>query len=203
MDLGLNASLGYDNSIKEGCIMKKIYKKRIDIIDEIGKKYFDLTVIKYAGAGKYRGARWLCRCICGKECVIPGGHLRANMRKSCGCRSELRIDEVGVNRIYAGYKAKSKKRNVRFELEKNDFEKLIKGNCFYCNTPPSQILKRLKSRKLQILYNGIDKVTPSLGYIKENCVSCCRYCNQSKSDLSVDQWKEYIRRVCRWLKIDF
>lgn len=198
-----NASLVYDRLFNERCILKKVYKKRIDSIDEIGNHYFDLTVIAYAGRGKFRGSNWLCKCICGNECIVPGGHLRAAHRKSCGCRSESKIDETGVNRIYSGYKRKSKLKNRVFDLVRDDFELLIKGNCSYCGTAPAQILKRNKSKKIQILYNGIDRVDSSMPYTKSNCVSCCRYCNQSKSDLSLDQWKEYIKRIVKWLSIDF
>lgn len=202
MILSKNAYYGIVNENTIGSIMTILYKKRSDIIDMIGKKYADFTVISLAERGKYRGANWLCLCICGKECIVPGGHLRAGMRKSCGCRSESRIDEVGVNRIFSGYKRKSSLKNRDFKLSREDFEVLIKGNCFYCGNTPSQILKRLKSRKLQILYNGIDRINSNLGYIKDNCVSCCRYCNQSKSDLTLDQWKLYIKRIYQWLRID-
>lgn len=193
------ASSWYNRLFTRRCIMSKDY--RIDIINEIGNIYHDLTVISYAGKGTCRGAYWICRCVCSKEVKISGGHLRSSKRKSCGCRSERFIDQTGVNRLYSGYKRKSKIRNIAFNLTREYFEILVKGDCTYCGTAPSQILKRNKSRKLQILYSGIDRIDSDKDYTKENCVSCCRYCNQSKSDLSIDQWKEYIRRVYAWLLI--
>lgn len=198
----INVIFGINKINTKGCILKKQYKKRKDTIDLTGQTFYDLKVLEYAGPGKYRGATFLCECKCGKRCIIPGGHLRSDKRKSCGCRSEARIDEVGVNRLFSCYKRKARLRNLSFNLPRDIFEKLVKSNCTYCGTEPNQILKRLKSRKLQTIYNGIDRVNSDIGYEIDNCVACCRYCNQSKSDLSLDQWKTYIKRIYSWLQID-
>jgi 5-methylcytosine-specific restriction endonuclease McrA len=190
-----NAYHGIINKYTKGCIMKRVYKNRCDIIDILGQKFHDLTVTAFAGRGKYRGSIWECTCVCGKKCLVPGGHLRANMRKSCGCRSEARIDQTGINIIYSSYKRKALLRKKVFDLDIKTFEELIKGKCHYCGIDRSQTLKRQKSRKLQILYNGIDRVDSKIGYTKENCVPCCKYCNQSKSDLTLSEWKDHLNRL--------
>lgn len=190
-----NASRGMISIYTRGCIMKRTYKDRVDIINELGKKFHDLTVISFAGKGKYRGAMWECICVCGKKCIVPGGHLRANMRKSCGCRSQSRIEETGVNILFSGYRSKASKRKLDFNLDLKSFEKLIKGKCNYCGIDRSQMLRRQKAKTLQILYNGIDRIDPTLGYSLENCVSCCKYCNQSKSNLSLDEWRDHLNRI--------
>lgn len=195
---------GIINNLTGESIMTRIYKDRIDTIDMIGKRAGKLEVISLYKDINQRGAHWLCRCDCGNETIAGGRSLRMvgpKARKSCGCLAESRIDSTGVNRLYSTYKRRAKIRNREFSLSREDFEKLIKGNCVYCGSEPKQILKRLKSRKLQILYNGVDRVNPEIGYILENSVSCCRHCNQSKSDLSVDQFKTHIERVYKWLQI--
>lgn len=171
---------------------------RKDTIDMIGQSFYDLTVVEKVSDGKYRGAKWLCLCKCGNKTIVYGGHLRANMRKSCGCWSELRIDATGVNKIFSNYKRKAKIRNKSFTLTRDQFESLIKGICHYCGQNPSQILKRQKSKKLQIIYNGIDRKDPSAGYIFENCVPACRRCNQAKSDMTVEEFKSLIERIYKW-----
>lgn len=181
--------------------MTRIYKIRKDTIDIQGQRFEDLTVLRFAGKGKYRGAQWHCKCICGKEIIVPGGHLRARMRVSCGCRSQARIWDTGINRVYSSYKAMAARRNREFSLNRNEFEFLITSNCHYCGRAPHQELKRLKTKKLQIMYNGIDRFDPKLGYISNNCVSCCYYCNHAKADLTFDQWKEQIKRIVKWLKL--
>jgi len=198
----VNASFGYNIDITKGGILKKDYKSRCDIIPMLGKTFNDLTVIAFASKGKYRGANWLCRCVCGREIVVPGGHLRYDMRKSCGCRSERFIEASGIKKIFSSYKTGAKKRNLTFELSLEKFSFLLKSNCRYCGSHPKQILKRQKSRKTQLIYNGIDRIDNKEGYTEENSVSCCMYCNRSKSDLTLQEWKQYIERIYKWLLID-
>lgn len=67
-------------------------------IDEQGNTYGQLTVIERAPPGKPpMGARWRCRCTCGKETVVLGTKLRSGHVKSCGCLAKWRqrIDERG------------------------------------------------------------------------------------------------------------
>ncbi len=50
-------------------------------LDLTGHVYNRLTVIRSEGGG----GRWICRCVCGKECSIRLNNLRAGTTKSCGC----------------------------------------------------------------------------------------------------------------------
>lgn len=50
----------------------------------IGKTVNRLTVLE-AVKGPRRGTFFRCRCACGKEAVVYGGHIRDGSRKSCGC----------------------------------------------------------------------------------------------------------------------
>lgn len=55
------------------------------VIDLTGKRFGKLTVIKKHNQDKWGGWNWLCRCDCGNEAVVSGGHLRGLKTKSCGC----------------------------------------------------------------------------------------------------------------------
>ena len=48
--------------------------------DLSGKKYNKLYVIKYVGKSK-----WLCKCECGKNCIVIASKLKNGHTKSCGC----------------------------------------------------------------------------------------------------------------------
>lgn len=174
----------------------RIMKRRSDVIDiPLGSKFGDFTVLEFYGSGKYRGAIWKCECICGNICIIYGGSLRNGSRVSCGCKSERRILQTGINRIHSSYKRKALLRNKIFTLTKQDVKELILSNCHYCGKQPHQELKRLKTKKTQIIYNGIDRYDPLKGYIKENCVSCCYYCNHAKADLTFYEWKSHLEKI--------
>ena len=174
---------------------------RKDAIDITGNRYGKLIVIEIAEKGIHSGVRWICQCDCGTKCVAYGGHLRAGQRVSCGCMAEEKIHETGVNKIFSLYKRKSRLRNKEFNLSYHEFEILINGNCDYCGVSPKQLLRRQKSKKPQIYYNGIDRIDSSKGYVLSNCVSACRYCNQAKSDMSIDEFKNQIERIYKWLLI--
>jgi len=60
-------------------------------------------------------------------------------------------------------------RGYVIELQFEDFEKLVKEKCYYCD-----YIKEGEA-------NGIDRVDNSKGYIKENSVACCEICNRIKN----------------------
>ena len=60
-------------------------------VDHTDKTFGRLTVISYAGPSRM-GATWLCRCICGNECVKFAIRLTIGQAASCGClQTESRL----------------------------------------------------------------------------------------------------------------
>ena len=55
--------------------------------DLTGQTFGKLTVVKFAGRDKCGNREWLCKCECGNEKDIVGGHLTSGSTKSCGCRA--------------------------------------------------------------------------------------------------------------------
>lgn len=53
-------------------------------IDETGRKYGQLTVLRFEGARNGQ-AYFLCQCNCGKEVRVRGSNLRRKNTMSCGC----------------------------------------------------------------------------------------------------------------------
>ena len=64
--------------------------------DLTGQKFGRLTVIERVENDKNGSTRWLCRCECGNEKIIEGGHLRSHKIKSCGCL----LTDVLIKRNY-------------------------------------------------------------------------------------------------------
>lgn len=192
-----DASSDILKNIYGGRMVNKRKAVRKDVKDMVGQVFGDLTVISAAGPGKYRGMMWNCVCACGNKCLAYGGHLRDSTRKSCGCLSKSRIFETGINRVFSSYKAMAARRGWEFSITREHLEKLVLSNCNYCGREPHNELKTLKTKKLQIKYNGIDRFDSSLGYTNENCVPCCYYCNHSKLDLTLEQWLEHIKKIVK------
>lgn len=57
------------------------------------------------------------------------------------------------------------------------------GNCEYCGT----------KEKL-----GVDRIDNTKGYIKGNCVTCCKWCNMMKKNLSVEDFIKHITKIYDW-----
>jgi 5-methylcytosine-specific restriction endonuclease McrA len=83
-------------------------------------------------------------------------------------------------------KATSKNNKITYDLDPlKAFENYIIGCCSYCGLKPQFPHTR----------NGIDRVDSSKGYTEDNCVSCCTFCNYSKLDYTIDEFKEWIIRI--------
>lgn len=54
------------------------------LINLVGNRYGRLLVIDKADSLKGH-TRWLCKCDCGKECIVHGVSLKTGNTKSCGC----------------------------------------------------------------------------------------------------------------------
>jgi len=76
------------------------------------------------------------------------------------------------------YEKKAIRQEVVFDLTKDHWDIIVRGDCAYC-------LRSLSSKK----YNGVDRVIPSGGYTLSNVVSCCDDCNRDKGMLSVESMK--------------
>jgi hypothetical protein len=181
----------------------------IHISDLIGKKFGRLTVIKNVERPeKYKNteAYWKCACDCGKVIIVSTSSLRSGNTKSCGClRAELlgamakRVNRIGVgesafNRIYYDYKRTAKRRNIEFDISEDYFKYLVQQNCYYCGIEPFRTIS-MKSKNGDFICNGIDRIDNSSGYIKGNVVSCCKNCNQSKNDKSVQEFMNWVDRL--------
>lgn len=55
-----------------------------------GDKYNRLTLIEPREMGKH-SRKWLVRCDCGNEIIVPPGDVRHNHTKSCGCLNKEKI----------------------------------------------------------------------------------------------------------------
>ncbi|MHC3450821.1 hypothetical protein [Streptomyces prasinus] len=50
-----------------------------------GMRFGRLIVLEVHDQDAGRAYRWKCRCDCGAEAIVRGGHLKAGVTQSCGC----------------------------------------------------------------------------------------------------------------------
>lgn len=173
--------------------------------DITGLKVNKATAIRFIGRDKSRCAIWEFRCDCGNLFTCRGNSVIYGKTHSCGCvnsencskRSTERKLPIGVahsRELFGVYKRSAKKRNLSFSISLDDFLKLTKMDCHYCGSFPSNKTKFVKGNG-SYTYNGLDRVDNLIGYNIDNLVPCCRQCNISKRDLSLCEFKEWIKKL--------
>lgn len=68
------------------------------IINEVGKTYGYLTVIKRGENTKDNRAVWICKCKCGNIVETTGKSLRNGHVQSCGCLAKERLIQRNIER---------------------------------------------------------------------------------------------------------
>jgi len=176
-----------------------------------GVKINFLTGVKYVRTNK-RGQRiWLFKCDCGNTHEGVAGYVTFGCIKSCGCLQKTKAAdhcrkleggpmklEYGVasfHALYGSYKRNAKHANRgNFNLTQDQFKKLVDSICVYCGSAPHTRFLKSKNNGPYI-YNGIDRVDNSIGYVLENCVTCCFECNRMKSNMSQQEFLAHIERI--------
>lgn len=175
--------------------------------DNLFGKYFGkLEVIGYE-RGLKRDPYWVAQCHCGCGEVIK---VRGNaIKKRVGCHAYscsfsykkrkggkyMDIENLSyIKRKFGVYQRRAKRSNLEFKLSLEEFSFLIKQNCTYCGAEP-----RMDKEKSTLFghfkWNGIDRIDSSQGYFLDNVTPCCSTCNNAKSNLSLKEFLEWIKRL--------
>lgn len=171
---------------------RAIYRKTL-----IGKKFGRITIKNISTIAHPNGQTKEtaeCVCECGKPVVTQLWNVLHKHTNSCGCSRIYRhpVRNVGLRHLYALYKHRSKRYNSgNFSLSLERFRELTSSNCFYCGRKPETVSKS-KSSHSEYLYNGLDRVDSSKGYVEENIVPCCWACNKMKLDHNQTEFKNHI-----------
>ena len=128
----------------------------------------------------------LCK-DCKKEKLISefGRSSRNNdgLKAICKNCSNIKMQAKRNTKIgkYKDYRHTASRRNILWQLTKEDFERLWQQPCFYCGGPIATI--------------GIDRVDNSIGYMNSNIVSCCYKCNIMKNKFSLSDFRKHVEKI--------
>lgn len=83
---------------------------------------------------------------------------------------------------YVFLKSEAKRRNHIVTITFEEYCEICKRNCHYCGIK---------------VENGpaLDRIDSSRGYEKDNVVLSCKRCNCAKNDMTVSEFKEWLRRI--------
>jgi hypothetical protein len=85
---------------------------------------------------------------------------------------------------YLEYRNSALSRNYIFELTREQFDSLIKENCYICGKISNEVHT-----------NGVDRFDNDIGYTIENTNSCCGECNFMKNDMEYDKFFEQLKKI--------
>jgi hypothetical protein len=93
---------------------------------------------------------------------------------------------------YIAYKRRADLKQIEFSLTKEDYLLITANDCYICGKQPSNTH-----------INGIDRYNNTIGYIYENCRTCCGECNYMKKHFEDDKMFEkfmqiYQNRIVLW-----
>lgn len=121
-------------------------------------------------------------------------------------------DKQALKNYLAAYKSGARNRKLQWCLTDSDFSAFVSKNCHYCGEKPRPYLisrdKYLQNclalnidpdiefaEQKVIMVNGVDRLDNDVGYLLENCVSCCPMCNKMKGSLPLDAWIKWLKRI--------
>lgn len=92
-------------------------------------------------------------------------------------------------------------KEIKFLSEEKFCKLLLKENCAYCGISIKEINQlsnegKLKTKRFRGYTLEIDQKNAFEGYSDENCVACCYWCNNAKTDeFSVDEFREIAKGI--------
>jgi hypothetical protein len=127
--------------------------------------------------GTYTIGRRCKRCLTGFTVVkFVKGECCGDYCEDCRARKLYKPPRPAVRRVamppserrYLAYRRNARQRMIMFSLSLRQFTSMWQRPCTYCGEPIQTI--------------GIDRLDNTRGYEVGNVASCCRTCNQMKSD---------------------
>lgn len=160
--------------------------------DLTGQKFGRLTVIKRGENTNLGLARWVCKCDCGNEVLVPGSSLRNGHTTSCGCYKQEVVKTCSIThgmrheRIYTiwtsiktrCYNQHSNRHHIYSDRNigmcdewKNDFQ------CFYDWAMANGYTDKLT----------IDRIDNDKGYSPDNCrwVTNKENCQNKRNNINI------------------
>jgi hypothetical protein len=185
----------------------KLYKPSTLDDKLIGKTFNNIEVLSLSHVEKSRRF-YNIKCLrCNTSSYMRSdrftGVQKLNTCKNCRQENAILISkkratpESVYSSLYAHYKKAATNRSITFLISLEEFKNIIAKNCYYCGSEPnlSGTSKRYNKTDIQVKHNGVDRVDNSIGYIPDNCVPCCKFCNHMKRDYSKVDFLSHIKKI--------
>lgn len=164
--------------------MATISKTRLDYT---GQKFNFLTALRFS-RWSGRASFWNFQCDCGNTAEIRVASVKGGHTKSCGCkktslcaRAVLPNGRAIINEAFAMHKYSAKKRSIRSDLTREQFEEIIRKPCTYCG----DFSERKNTHTGRTLTStSVDRRDNEPFYTLENSIPACFECQHLKMDMT-------------------
>lgn len=186
---------------KERCVCNNC-RLKLNNDKYVGKIYGCYLIVSFDHYNSSNTHRYFkVKCLkCGEESIKTLNNIKSNKGSCSNCKKgngRIPTLEAPRNCVKSSYISGAKDRNLEFSLSDEDFDNLIFGNCYFCDSPIKEYQQDKVYNKTNIpfLRNGIDRLDSSKGYTKDNCVSCCSKCNAMKSDSTEKDFIDQVEKI--------
>lgn len=137
-------------------------------------------------------SRWLTVCDCGNQKEINGDELGRTI--SCGCTRSAPYGFMPIHEVFLTYKYNAKNRQLIFGLSESRLSEFVRSDCHYCGFSLPTVRPDLQ----EFVYNGIDRIDNSRGYVEGNVVACCKICNHAKHTMTAEDFLAWATRLAQY-----
>jgi hypothetical protein len=93
-----------------------------------------------------------------------------------------------IYKYYQVYKNSAIVKQLVFEITQEEYLSIVNLPCEYCG------IMQEKG------FNGIDRLDSTIGYVRDNCVTCCAMCNYMKGSLDKDIFVQRVEHIATYNK---
>lgn len=157
----------------------------------IGTQFGRLTIV--ASNWNEKSWKYTCQCNCGNFVVLGLTSITSGI-VSCGCAKKERDanSRSALEQLFYQYQDNAHSRKRDFDLTIEQFKVLTQQPCYYCGLTPSRICHNSHG---SYIYNGLDRVDSSKGYLMSNVVPCCWDCNKSKGTKKQQDFIAWVKLI--------
>jgi hypothetical protein len=101
-------------------------------------------------------------------------------------REKWKLKGKTLGTRYGVYKSTAKRRNIDFNITKEEFKKLWNKPCYYCGS--------------EIVGIGVDRLDNTKGYQVDNIVPCCAWCNKMKLNYTKEEFINHCEKIVNFNK---
>ena len=171
----LGTTLRSGEAVSCGCYRKEAQRRAV-FKDLTGKRFGRLVVTSFAGS-----KRWQVRCECGLVKDVYSTSLISGKTRSCGCIHKSAVQKRPYEHYLSKIRSSTKRGTTtyKFDLNYRDILAFSKeSQCHYCLATIAWYPHKTRGTGSDA-YN-LDRRDNAVGYIRNNCVVCCKRCNVGK-----------------------